>query len=102
MLKEETIQISPLFISMTRPPITMGVPMEFFGINFIIFGIGMIIFTSLLAKFIFFFCISLPLHGIAYIATERDSHWMRVWITKLRQCPPTRNKSYWKSNSYQP
>ena len=43
-MEEDQVDIDPLFIGMTRPPIVMGVPMEFFGINFIIFGIGVIAF----------------------------------------------------------
>ena len=50
MSKEEQIEIDPLFIGMTRPPVAMGVPMEFFGVNFILFGIGMIMFMSLTGK----------------------------------------------------
>ncbi len=101
-MEEDPVDINPLFIGMTRPPLTMGVPMEFFGINFILFGIGMIMFTSLTAKILFFICLSLPLHAGGYIATEKDPHWMKVWLTKLNKCPPTTNKRFWKSNSYQP
>jgi type IV secretory pathway VirB3-like protein len=43
-MREEEANLDPLFIGMTRPPMMMGVPMEFFGINFIILGIGMILF----------------------------------------------------------
>ena len=50
MSYDNEIDYDPLFVGMTRPPIVMGVPMEFFGINFIIFGIGMIAFASLSAK----------------------------------------------------
>ena len=38
--------LDPLFVGMTRPPLVLGVPMEFFGINFILFGIGMIAFAA--------------------------------------------------------
>lgn len=101
-MDDERVDLDPLFIGMTRPPMMMGVPMEFFGINFIIFGIGMIMFMSLPGKILFFVCVSLPLHALAYVATERDTHWMRVWLTKLNKCSPIKNKSFWKSNSYKP
>lgn len=101
-MSEEDNSCDPLFIGMTRPPMMMGVPMEFFGINFIILGIGMILFMSLSGKILFFVSINLPLHAIAYVATERDTHWMRVWLTKLSKCSPIRNKHFWKSNSYKP
>jgi type IV secretion system protein VirB3 len=99
---EEEVEIDALFIGMTRPPVTMGVPMEFFGLNFILFGIGMILFMSLTGKVLYFVGLTLPLHAIGYVATEKDPHWMRVWLTKLSKCAPTRNKRFWKSNSYQP
>jgi type IV secretion system protein VirB3 len=97
MKYEEDIDFDPLFVGMTRPPIVMGVPMEFFGINFIIFGIGMIAFASLTAKAIF-----VTLHALAYIATEKEPHWMSIYLTKLTKCGPIQNKGFWKSNSYKP
>ena len=99
---EEDVDIDPLFIGMTRPPMVIGVPMEFFGINFIIFGIGMIIFTALSSKILFVICVTLPIHALGYIATEKDPHWMSVLVTKMNKCAPTRNRNYWRSNSYQP
>lgn len=99
---EDAADIDQLFIGMTRPPLTMGVPMEFFGLNFILFGIGMILFMSMTGKVLWFCCLTLPLHAIGYIATEKDPHWMRVWLTKAGKCAPTRNQGFWKSNSYQP
>ena len=102
MKQEIEVEIDPLFIGMTRPAVTLGVPMEFFGLNFMIFGIGMILFLSLTGKFLWFLLFTLPLHGLGYVATEKDPHWMGVWLTKIGKCPPTRNKRYWNCNSYQP
>ena len=101
-MDEDQIDIDPLFIGMTRPPIVMGVPMEFFGINFILFGIGMIAFLSLTGKFLFILCVCVPLHFAAYIATEKEPHWMKIFVTKYTKCGPTRNRIYWRSNSYKP
>jgi type IV secretion system protein VirB3 len=101
-MDEEPIDIDPLFLGMTRPALVKGVPMEFFGINFIIFGIGMIGFTSLSAKFAFVLLVCVPLHILAYIATEREPHCMNIYLTKCMKCPPSQNKCFWKSNSYKP
>ena len=101
-MEDEQVDIDPLFIGMTRPPIVWGVPMEFFGINFILFGIGMIAFASLTGKLLFIISICVPLHILAYVATEKEPHWMGIYLTKITQCGPTRNKSFWKSNSYKP
>jgi len=100
--EHEQIDVDTLFVGMTYPPLVKGVPMEFFGINFIIFGIGMIGFTSLTAKLLFILCLCLPLHVLGYIATEKEPHWMRIYLTKFSKCGATRNKVFWKSNSYKP
>jgi type IV secretion system protein VirB3 len=102
MSAEAEIEIDPLFTGMTRPPLTMGVPMEFFGLGFMLFGIGMIMFASITGKVLFFVLAVLPLHAIGYVATERDPQWMRVWLVKLAKCPPIRNRRFWLCNSYQP
>lgn len=99
---EESVDLDPVFTGMTKPSIVMGVPMEFFGVNFIIFGIGMIGFLSLIGKLLFVLSICLPLHVLAYIATEKDPHWMRIYLTKFTQCGPIQNKGFWKSQSYMP
>ena len=101
-MKEDQVDVDPLFVGMTRPPLVWGVPMEFFGINFILFGIGMIGFASLTGKLVFILWICLPLHIIGYIATEKEPHWMSIYMTKITKCAPTRNKMFWKSNSYKP
>ena len=94
--------LDPLFVGMTRPPLVLGVPMEFFGINFILFGIGMIAFASLSGKALFFLCVCIPLHIAAYILTEKEPHWMSIYITKLTWCGRIQNRAFWKSNSYKP
>jgi len=101
-MEEDPIDIDPLFVGMTRPPLVLGVPMEFFGINFILFGIGMIAFVSFLGKLIFILSTCVPLHILAYIATEKEPHWMSIYLTKFTKCGPTQNKVFWKSNSYKP
>lgn len=92
--------IDPLFTGLTRPPLVIGVPMEYFGLLFIAFGLGMIGFTSLKAKALYFVLICCPLYLLGYLFTEKEPHWMRVYLTKLTKCGPTRNKRFWKCNSY--
>lgn len=101
-MEDAQADIDPLFLGMTRPPMAMGVPMEFFGINFMLFGVGMIMFLSLSAKMWFLVGVTLPLHAAGYIATEKDPHWMRIGLTKFGRCAPIRNRKFWKSNSYKP
>jgi type IV secretion system protein VirB3 len=92
----------PLFTGMIRPALVMGVPMEWFGINFIIFGIGMILFASLSAKLIFIIFVCLPLQCLGRILTLRDPCWMRVLIIRFSLCGPVANRHFWKCNSYSP
>ena len=102
MREDEAPEIDPLFLALTRPPLVMGVPMTWFGLNFMLFGIGMIAFLDLWPKFLWVLFVCLPWHALGYLLTERDAQFMNVWMTKLQKCGPTRNKGYWKSNSYQP
>ena len=102
MQTDNLLELDPIFSGMTKPQIVMGVPMEFFGINFILFGIGMIAIYSLTGKLIFVVAVCVPLHAMAYLATEREAHWMSILLTKLSRCGPIRNRSFWKSNSYSP
>lgn len=99
-MNDDFIHTDPLFIGLTRPPLVIGVPMEYFGLLFMAFGIGMIAFASLKAKAIFFVAVCLPLYLIGYLATEKEPHWMGLYLTKLTKCGPIRNKNFWKSNSY--
>jgi type IV secretion system protein VirB3 len=101
-MEEDQVSIDPLFVGMTRPAQVMGVPMEFFGINFIIFGIGMIAFTSIMGKIAFAVIVCGLLHAFGYIATEKEPHWMSIYLTKITKCGPTRNRMFWKTNSYKP
>jgi len=96
------ISIDPLFIGLTKPPMTMGVPLQFFGLNFILSACGFILFTSLFSKFLVVMVFSLPIHAIGYLATRKDPHWMDIWHKKMAQTGPIRNHRYWKSNSYKP
>lgn len=101
-MDEDQVDIDPLFVGMTRPVLVKGVPMEFFGIIFIIFGIGMIGFTELMAKFIFVLAVCVPLYIFGRIVTEKEPHWMGIYLTKFMKCAPTRNKLFWKCNSFRP
>ncbi|MGH1377101.1 MAG: type IV secretion system protein VirB3 [Alphaproteobacteria bacterium] len=101
-MSQENITTDAVYLALTRPPMTMGVPMDFFGVNFILTGIGIILCTSLFAMFCVLMFISLPLHGIGLLATKKDPHWISVWKTKMEKTGFTTNQRFWKSNSYSP
>ncbi len=96
------ISTDVVYLALTRPPMAVGVPMDFFGLNFILSGIGIILCTSLFAMFCVLTFFSLPLHGLALLATRHDPHWITVWKTKISKAGPTRNQKLWRSNSYTP
>lgn len=79
---------------------TMGVPLQFFGVNMILSSVGFIFFISLFSKFLVVVLLTLPLHAIGYVATEKDPHWMEIWHKKMSKASPIRNHKHWKSNSY--
>lgn len=101
-MSHEEISVDPLFLGLTKPPMSMGVPLIFFGVNMILSCAGFILFLSLFSKFCVVMFFSLPLHAIAYLATEKDPHWMSIWQIKMSKASPIRNHNYWKCNSYTP
>ena len=101
-MEEETVEIDPLFIGMTRPPIMLGVPMDFFFLNFIFFGMGMVMFLLIMQKILFFCLLIAPLHAFGYVMTEKDPQWMRICLIKVQKCFSTQNKGVWKTNSFKP
>lgn len=95
--------VDPLYVALTNPVMFMGVPMMFFGANvMMIGGMGFIGFIDWTARFLWLGCLVLPLHLLAYYATQRDPHWMSVYFTRLLRTPPNRNRMFWNSNSYLP
>lgn len=100
MQHDEQPILDPLFIGMTRPVTTLGVPVTYLGVLFIITAIGIIGFLSLKAKFMVLLFITLPLYGVGYMLTEYEPFWMHVYVTWLMHCPLVRNYRFWGCNSY--
>lgn len=92
----------PLYVGLTRPATTFGVPLVWYAVLFTLVGMGMIGFLAIKAKIYW----SLTVGGGGYvfglIMTERDPNWMTIFWTKMAMTPPTRNRNYWKTNSYAP
>jgi len=101
-MSQENLSTDVVYLALTRPPMTMGVPMDFFGVNFIFTGIGIILCTSIFAMFCVVMFFSLPFHAVGLLATKNDPHWISVWKTKLEKIGFTANHHYWKANSYSP
>ena len=100
--QDDLPDVDPLFLGLTMPPLIWGVPLSWFVLNFMQTGMGLIAFTGLFEKLLWVIFISVPFHFVGYVATEKDAHWMSVWMTFLQRCGPTRNKQFWGSNSFSP
>lgn len=90
----------PLYIGLTKPPTTFGIPVSWFAILFTLVGMGMIAFLSLKAKLLWGLGVGGVGYAFGYILTEREPFWMQILINKFVKTPPTRNRFFWKSDSY--
>lgn len=101
MQDEEPVQL-PVYIGLTRPPTTFGVPVIWFGILFTILGMGLVGLPSI--RFKLFWAIFIVGGGylLGRLLTEKDPFWMHILRIKAAKTPPIRNRLIWKSNSYRP
>lgn len=92
----QNLQIYPLFVAMTRPPMMLGVTQTFFIINFVpCFCFLMVTKNILITTGLF-----LILHVIGVIGCARDSHYFEILIGKYENSCP--NKKIWGCKSYDP
>lgn len=97
-MKEYQIEIDPLALALTRPPLFMGIPMRLFCINGII---------NLLICIDLHTLIGIPLFAAVYLIvfrlTMKDLQFFRVWHKYINQTPPVLNSGFWGgTNSYSP
>lgn len=94
---DEKVEIDPLFLGMTRPPMVMGVTYSFFVIN------GMVTTISFLAlNNLFAFLVGIPVHIVGYLLCLKDPRMFDIWRVRLLKTPMTRNRRFWSANSYSP
>ena len=102
-MDEETPELDPLFVALTKTPIYFGVPFYFFGV---IFMSAALVFLmpglSIMQIVVLEVLIVLPIYGIGYYLTDRDSFWMSILAKRFGKCTPTQNKRHWKMDSYAP
>lgn len=92
----DELHINPVFVGLTRPPMVLGVTMDYFGISVMSALIGFILFSSPLYLMLF-----LPLHVIGVIACAIDHNLFRILFKKL-DCLNVPNKHLWGCQSYEP
>lgn len=93
----EAVEIDPVFLAMTRPPMVMGVTYTFFVINGTLTTMAFLAANNLLA-----FALGIPVHLLGVVACLRDPRIFEVWRVRLLKTPVTRNRRYWHANGYRP
>jgi type IV secretion system protein VirB3 len=94
--KEATLMISPVFVGLTRPPMLLGVTMDYLGITIMIALCGFILLSNPL-----YLLIDIPLHVMGVIACAIDHNIFRLLFKKL-DCLNVPNKRIWGCQSYAP
>jgi len=97
MEQDESVNVDPLFVGLTRPTMVLGVQFEAFVINGMLTAIVFLATGNPL-----WLLVGLPIHGIAYVISlnePRQFSLLFLWLTSKSKC---RNRGYWKVNSYSP
>ena len=95
--EDEKVEMDPLFLGMTRPPMVLGVTYTFFVINAMVTVISFLALNNLFA-----FLIGFPVHIVGYLLCLKDPRIFDIWRVRLLKTPMIRNRSFWRSNSYSP
>ena len=94
---DEKPQLTPLVIGLTRPPMMWGIPLNSF---YIIVGVTLIAF---LVSASFWSALIAPLTYLALFALcSRDIRILDLAQVVGRRTPRTRNRVFWRTNSYGP
>ena len=96
MNQEERLNISPLFAGLTRPPMLMGITLDYFCICFMIAISGFILANSFRYLILY-----IPLHISGWIACKIDHNIFRL-IAKHLDCLKVMNKKIWGCQTYEP
>ncbi len=94
---QDRIDVDPLFIGMTRPPMAMGVTYSFLVLNLMITVITFLALNNLIAFLMF-----IPAHAIGYLMCLKDPRIFELWRVRLMKTPPNQNHRFWQANSYRP
>lgn len=98
MIKRLQLKEQPIIRAMTRVPTIGGITYSFWGCMFLVSISAIVLFKS----FTWFFILLGGLYAIGRIISRHDILFMNIVMTKLSECPSTRNDAYWKCKSYEP
>ena len=90
------LEVDMLFLGLTRPPMLFGVAYSVVGVNFLI-GMFYFVLTSDFKGWLF-----IPIvHGIAYVASQKEPLFLELFMVKQQKCNKCKNKFYHgMTNSY--
>lgn len=94
--EQTALYVSPLYAGLTRPPMIMGVTLEYAGIMIICVMCLFILMDSP-----WYMLAYLPLHSIGWIACKFDQHIFSI-LHKRLCCLNVPNKHLWGCQSYEP
>jgi type IV secretory pathway VirB3-like protein len=98
MHKRPTLIEQPVIKAMTRVPTIGGVTYSYWAMMLLISTGGIVILKS--------FLWAIGLLAICYVLgrmiARYDIFLMDIIVTKLSECPSTRNDNYWGCKSYEP
>jgi type IV secretion system protein VirB3 len=97
-MQDYQLEVDPLALALTRPPLFMGIPLRFFFANL---AINILICIDLHTL------MGIPLFVVFYLILFRlatkDLQFFHLWLKFFTQTPPILNSGFWgRTNSYQP
>jgi len=96
MFEEGELDIHPVFLALTKPPMIMGVVYDYCLISATLVMCGFILTKSFTSLLLFG-----PLHFLGWILTKLDPHIFKILSVRatLGSAP---NKAFWGCESYEP
>lgn len=92
----DTLSVSPLFLGLTRPPMLLGVTIDYLSVAFIV-AMSIFILTGQFKAL----CLYLPLYCLGWVVCQIDSRLFAITAKKL-SVGRSRNYRYWGCQSYEP
>jgi type IV secretion system protein VirB3 len=90
------LETDMLFLGLTRPPMLFGVSFTVVMCYFLIGTMGFV----LTSDFKFFFGMA-PVHGVAYVLSEKEPLFMELFMIRQQKCNKCKNRIYHGfTNSY--
>ena len=95
-MEQEDIAISPLFVGLTRPPMMMGVTIEYMLVAIFI---PMVLFSF--GQSFLYLLAFVPLYVLGWGLCRIDPNIFKILVKKM-MCVNTPNKSIWRAQCYEP